>query len=124
MYLLIVFTLNVCDISGVINLVLTSACERSFMMKKLEKWEIFNFADFHFKTYILPFYKPTIQTVNSIAVNSCTFMPVSYKTCQFFPPCTFSMFINVQNITPTPLKITSKLHKIGQNILYLLNSMV
>ena len=33
--------------------------------------------------------------------------------CQIFQPCTFKMFRNLQNITPTPNKISSKLHKIG-----------
>ena len=47
---MIVFILNVCDVSLTIKLAPTNGLGRSFMVKRLEKWEIFNFADFHLKT--------------------------------------------------------------------------
>ena len=66
-----------CNISSAIKLAPTSAHKESFMVKKLEKWEIFNFADLHLKSHILPFYKPTIQTISNIAINYCTSMLVA-----------------------------------------------
>ena len=61
-----------CDISSAIKLAPTSAHKESFIVKKLEKWEIFNFADFHLKTHIFQFYCSTIETVIYIAIDICT----------------------------------------------------
>ena len=52
-----------CNISSAIKLAPTSAHNESFIVKKLEKWEIFNFADFHLKTHIFQFYYSTTETV-------------------------------------------------------------
>ena len=38
--------LNMLNVSHVIKLALTSLHEGSFMVKTLEKWDIFNFSDF------------------------------------------------------------------------------
>ena len=46
--------------------------EQYFMVKILEKWEILNFTDFHFKTHISLFYWETIKTVINIAMDFCT----------------------------------------------------
>ena len=61
-----------CNISSAIKLAPTSAQKESCVVKKLEKWEIFNFADFHFKTHIFQYCYSTIDTVIYIAIDICT----------------------------------------------------
>ena len=71
-YTMIVFVLTVPDAWHTIKLVPINGHAQSFMVKKLEKWEIFNFADFHLKMHISQFFLQTIQTVIFIAVNICS----------------------------------------------------
>ena len=61
-----------CYISIAIKLAPTTAHKESFIVKKLEKWEIFNFADFLLKTHIFQFYFSTIETGIYIAIDICT----------------------------------------------------
>ena len=81
---MIVFQLIVQYISRVIKLAPTSGHKPSLSMKKIEKWEIFNFADFLLKTHIPSFFYQTIETVSYIVVNICTSILVSYKNHNFF----------------------------------------
>ena len=56
-YILIVFKIYIklSDIASAMKLTPTRDHKGSFMEKKLEKWEIFNFLDFHFKQVFLNF---------------------------------------------------------------------
>ena len=69
---MIVFILNMWDVSHTIKLAPKIAMVAVFMEIKLEKWEIFNFADFHLKTHIPPFFFQTKATVTLIEVNICS----------------------------------------------------
>ena len=69
---LIVFMPNVSDISLAIKLRPTIGNKRNYVVKKLEKWEIFNFADFHLEMHIFQFCYSTIETIIYIAIDICT----------------------------------------------------
>ena len=62
------------NISNAINLAPTSAQKGSCVLKKLEKWEIFNFADFHLKPHMIQLCNSAIETIMYNAIDICIYI--------------------------------------------------
>ena len=114
---MIVFASNVWNRSHVIKIAPTRHHEGSFLEKKHEKWEIFNFADFHLKTHISSFFQSTIETIIYIMVYIGTSILLPCQKFQINYPCTF-LWPKYSKILPLP---PSKLRKIWQNFIHFIN---
>ena len=73
-----------CNISSAIKLAPTSVHNESLIVKKLEKWEIFNFADFLLKSHLFQFHYSAIKTVIYISIDICTCILVLCKNAKCY----------------------------------------
>ena len=78
-----------CNISSAIKLAPTSAQKESCVVKKLEKWEIFNFADFHLKPHIFQFCYSTIEIYIYIAIDNCIYILELCQNAKFYSLASF-----------------------------------
>ena len=86
------------------------------MAKRLEKWEIFNFADFHLKSHISLIYELTMEIIICIAFDICTTIKVQYKNAYIYYLVSFQC-LSISKLLPLP---PSKLNKILENYIYFL----
>ena len=72
------------------------------MLKKPEKWDIFNFSDFDEDLPLFQFYQSTIDTIINMAVYFSTCVLKPYKNAKFiiFTP---SKWFENSKILPLPL---------------------